>query len=49
MDRSIRLWSLDRRYEEYPCSVIYGGDAHTEGVLSLVSMIHSQCLPYLTI
>lgn len=49
MDRSIRLWDLDPRQEEYPCSVIYGGDAHTEGVLSLVSMIQIQCPPYLTI
>ena len=49
MDRSIRLWSLDPRYEEHPCSVIYGGDAHTEGVLSLVGAIRSQCVPCLTI
>ena len=49
MDRSIRLWSLDPRYEEHPCSVIYGGDAHTEGVLSLVGSIRSQCVPCLTI
>jgi len=47
MDRSIRLWSLHPHHEEHPCSVIYGGDAHTEGVLSLVGMIHPLCLPYL--
>src|SRR5215469_15362568 len=45
MDRSIRLWSLDPRHEEHPCCVIYGGDAHTEGVLSLVRMIYSHCPP----
>ena len=45
MDRSIRLWSLDPRNEEHPCCVIYGGDAHTEGVLSVVRMICYQCPP----
>ena len=37
MDHSVRLWSLDPKYEKQPCMLICAGEGHKEGLLTLVS------------
>jgi polycomb protein EED len=37
MDLSVRIWSLDPKYEKQPCMAICGGEGHKEGLLTLVS------------
>ncbi|MCJ1356341.1 MAG: hypothetical protein MMC33_006336 [Icmadophila ericetorum] len=35
MDHSVRLWSLDPKYEKQPCMLICAGEGHKEGLLTL--------------
>jgi polycomb protein EED len=35
MDHTVRIWSLEKRYEEQPCLLMCAGDGHKAGLLTL--------------
>lgn len=40
IDRSVRIWSLDRKHQEKPLAAICFGQGHNDQVLTLVRGLH---------